>query len=148
MPTELVDAFIEGGEAKRQATTALMTFIEEALGAVTVSAPDYATLEFFWTLRRLVKSGAGCMSISQQVEFARTFSTANPAVLQHPRVQAMREMTADYNAALKSFGLRDYQVSQGSSPTTEPPSQHSRACGSTRKPCEHRTPFNCTKLSV
>ena len=46
----------EGREARRQATAGLMEVVNASLSALTVSAPDYETLEFFWTLRRIAKS--------------------------------------------------------------------------------------------
>ena len=64
----------EGREARRQATTGLMEVVNASLSALTVSAPDYETLEFFWTLRRIAKSSlrsgrsaSGPMSLDEQV---------------------------------------------------------------------------------
>lgn len=94
MPPSLLQGYCEGGEAQKGAaaappselrarpkaekadampgaTAALLSVVETALAAVTVSAPDYETLEFFWTLRRLIKTGTGPMSLSQQATFAR-----------------------------------------------------------------------------
>ena len=93
MPPSLLQRYCEGGEAQKGAaaappselrarpkaekadamlgaTAALLSIVETALAAVTVSAPDYETLEFFWTLRRLIKTGTGPMSLSQQASFA------------------------------------------------------------------------------
>jgi glycerol-3-phosphate O-acyltransferase/dihydroxyacetone phosphate acyltransferase len=139
VPPELLLLYSQDGESKRRATTSLMRVIETALAAVTVSAPDFDTLQFFWTLRRLIKTGSGLMSISQQVEFARRFAAAHEKLVaeeaaraaeraegniegedeeagvprassQTEEVARLKEMSAEYNATLKSFGIRDYQV--------------------------------------
>ncbi len=39
-------------ESKHEATSRLMKIITDALYSLTISAPNYETLEFFWTLRR------------------------------------------------------------------------------------------------
>ena len=87
-----------------------------ALG-VTVSAPDDETLEFFWTLRRLVRTSHGPMSLDEQTELARRFSLGYERIMPDgrkwkdtERVQRVMELTSHYNARLKSLGLRDYQV--------------------------------------
>ena len=117
VPADLVELYCAGGEARANATALLMELIEKSFAAVTVSAPDYDTLEFFWTLRRLVKTGSGPMSLSEQIEFARRFSagydqpTADGCALRDTAaVKRVRELTSAYNAALKSYGIRDYQV--------------------------------------
>ena len=88
-----------------------------ALSALTISAPDYETLEFFWTLRRLVKTTAGPLSLDDQTELARRFASGYDRLLPDgrrwkdtARVQVVRRMTSEYNARLKNLGLRDYQV--------------------------------------
>ena len=59
IPAHLLPRYLEGGGAKRAATAELMELVNASLSALTISAPDYQTLEFFWTLRRLAKSHAG-----------------------------------------------------------------------------------------
>jgi len=140
VPPSLLQRYCEGGEAQKGATAALLSVVETALAAVTVSAPDYETLEFFWTLRRLIKTGTGPMSLSQQVNFARLFAAAHARAVAEaeppadddagspeapPRADVseggggrlslgtltrLKAMAAEYNSTLKSFGLRDYQV--------------------------------------
>ena len=49
--------------------------------ALTVAAPDYETLEFFWTLRRLTKTNAeGQLTLEQQVSAVTAVVTAVTAV--------------------------------------------------------------------
>lgn len=120
VPMDLQQRYAAGGDSKRAATTELMTMVNSALAAVTISAPDYETLEFFWTLRRLVKGDAthsSKMSLDQQTELARRFATGYDRQLADgrlwrdtERVRAIRSRTAEYNARLKSLRLRDYQV--------------------------------------
>ena len=117
VPPELLALYLAGGEEKRRATTELMERINSAHSALTVSAPDYETLEFFWTLRRLVRTSHGPMSLDEQTELARRFSLGYERIMPDgrkwkdtERVQRVMELTSHYNARLKSLGLRDYQV--------------------------------------
>jgi glycerol-3-phosphate O-acyltransferase/dihydroxyacetone phosphate acyltransferase len=117
VPPELLSLYLAGGEQKRQATNDLMERINAAHSALTVSAPDYETLEFFWTLRRLVRTSHGPMSLDEQTELARRFSLGYERTMPDgrkwkdtERVQRVMAQVAAYNARLKSLGLRDYQV--------------------------------------
>ena len=118
VPSELLPRYMQGGEEKRAATSELMAMLNAALSALTISAPDYDTLEFFWTLRRLIKSSShGPMSITEQTELARRFAAGYERVLpdgrlwrETERVRGARERCAEYNRQLKSLMLRDYQV--------------------------------------
>lgn len=56
VPADILERYCAGSTAKFEATDALLEIFNKALGALTISAPDYGTLEFFWTLRRLTKS--------------------------------------------------------------------------------------------
>lgn len=117
VPPEIQQEYALGGENKFGATSALMHLIETALGALTTSVPDYETLEFFWTLRRLNKTGDGPMSLAQQVEFTRRYTNGFDAVMPDGKrfkdteqVQHARRMCSEYNKRLKEVGMRDYQV--------------------------------------
>ena len=117
VPADLLPRYKQGGDEKRAATNELMTIVNTALSAVTISAPDYDTLEFFWTLRRLVRSASAPMSLDDQTELARRFATGYDRVLPDgrlwkdtERVRTVRVLTAEYNNKLKSLLLRDYQV--------------------------------------
>ena len=118
--------------SQRAATNELMEFVYASLSALTVSAPDYETLEFFWTLRRFAKSYASPsapkasdskkakggsrrdvhrMSLDEQTELARRFSLGYERVMPDgrkwkdtERVQRVQELSAAYNARLKSLG--------------------------------------------
>ena len=117
VPAPLLAKYEGGGDGKHEATSELMELVENALSAVTTSAPDYETLEFFWTLRRLTRKRAEPLSLGQQVAFARRFAVGydettadGRAWKEQPKVRRVREMCAEYNSTLKQFGLRDYQV--------------------------------------
>ena len=58
VPAHMVALYNSGGEEKRSATNQLMELVNAAASSLTVSAPDYETLEFFWTLRRIAKSAS------------------------------------------------------------------------------------------
>jgi len=81
VPAHLLPRYMQGGDEKRAATNELMAIVNTALSAVTISAPDYDTLEFFWTLRRLVRSASAPMSLDDQTELARRFATGYDRVL-------------------------------------------------------------------
>ena len=127
VPAELVAMYAAGGQSKHEATAKLMAIVEEELGAVTVSAPDYETLEFFWTLRRLTLNGgdgggAGASEapgggLGQRVAFVRKFSQGYEQLMadgtplkESARVVHIRRLCSEYNEQLKAVGLRDYQV--------------------------------------
>ena len=136
VPDELVALYAAGGQSKHEATAKLMALVEEELGAVTVSAPDYETLEFFWTLRRLTYNadaaghghghdahhGAGASEapgggLGQRLAFVRKFSQGYEQLMadgtplkESARVVHIRRLCSEYNERLKAVGLRDYQV--------------------------------------
>ena len=118
----LLSLYLQGGDAKREATHDLMETVNASLSSLTVSAPDYETLEFFWTLRRIAKSTSretqhGPMSLNEQLELARRFSLGYEKIMpdgkkwkDSERVRNMQALSAAYNTRLKNLGLRDYQV--------------------------------------
>lgn len=117
VPAHLRPLYLEGGESKRRATNELMGLVNASLSTLTISAPDYDTLEFFWTLRRLAKTSAGPLDLDEQTELARRFSLGYERVMgdgrkwkDTERVQLVQSLSSEYNARLKSLGLRDYQV--------------------------------------
>jgi glycerol-3-phosphate O-acyltransferase/dihydroxyacetone phosphate acyltransferase len=117
VPPHLLPRYLEGGSAKRAATRELMETVNAALSGLTINAPDYETLEFFWTLRRLAKSSSGILSLDEQTELARRFSLGYERVMPDgrkwkdtERVQNVQSLSSEYNARLKTLGLRDYQV--------------------------------------
>jgi glycerol-3-phosphate O-acyltransferase/dihydroxyacetone phosphate acyltransferase len=124
VPEEIAELYASGGEHKHEATARLMQRVEAALGTVTISAADYETLEFFWTLRRLTSNdqrehdaGSKLMSLERQVAFVRRFGRGYDRLLadgtpfkESPRVQHVRSLCRDYNKQLKAMGMRDYQV--------------------------------------
>mgnify|MGYP006145372429 CR=1 FL=1 len=73
VPPGLLSRYLAGGEQKRAATDELMKMVNSALTALTISAPDYETLEFFWTLRRLIKTSSK-LSLDEQTELACKFA--------------------------------------------------------------------------
>eukprot|EP00908_Phaeocystis_cordata_P006480 Transcript_17105.p1 GENE.Transcript_17105~~Transcript_17105.p1 ORF type:complete len:392 (-),score=177.07 Transcript_17105:89-1264(-) len=98
-----------------------MELVESALATVTISAPDYETLEFFWTLRRLTSNDqrepGGPMSLERQVAFVRKFGRGYESKMadgtplkDSARVQRIRALCSAYNERLKEMGIRDYQV--------------------------------------
>lgn len=65
----------------------------------------------------LARRVAGPMSLHEQFELSRRFATGYERLLPDgrawkdtERVRAVRQLTAEYNTKLKSFGMRDYQV--------------------------------------
>mmetsp|Transcript_17378 Transcript_17378/g.51286 ORF Transcript_17378/g.51286 Transcript_17378/m.51286 type:complete len:506 (-) Transcript_17378:130-1647(-) len=140
VPDELARLYARGGESKHEATARLMALVESALASVTISATDYETLEFFWTLRRLTvnddhRGRGGPMSLERQVAFVREFGRGYESLAadgtpfkESARVQHIRQLCSAYNEQLKAMGLRDYQVAHVLH-------ELSQACMHTHTPC-------------
>lgn len=110
---ELVENYIKGGQAKREAISSLLNSGYEALKSVTVNAPNYDTLMIIATARRLYKPAAEHkLTIDQVVELNRRFLLGYRYFEKDPRLVDLAQRIKAYNNTLKYFGLRDYQVSR------------------------------------
>ena len=93
-------------EAVRELTAQLAS----ALQAVTLNAPDWSTLRFIQTARRLYKPASVQLSPSDYVELNRRFLDGYLLVCDDPEMQQYRRDVEDYQARLDLLGIRDHQL--------------------------------------
>lgn len=115
VPAELVADYEQGGAKMQAACTKFLHVIEQALTSVTISAPDYATLELFWMMRRLhvqitVERTGARPTLAEQVALTKAFSQAWVKVAERPGTAALQRLVASYNQQLRLYGIKDYHV--------------------------------------
>ncbi|KAG1051737.1 hypothetical protein G6F46_004187 [Rhizopus delemar] len=110
---EWVEAYGQGGTAKREAIAALLEAGYDGLKSVTVNAPSYNVLMTIAAARRLYKPAAEHrLKIDQVVELNRRFLLGYKYFEKDPRLVDLAERIKAYNNTLKYFGLRDHQVAR------------------------------------
>ncbi|KAG1472876.1 hypothetical protein G6F56_001279 [Rhizopus delemar] len=108
--SEWVEAYSQGGQAKREAIAALLDAGYDGLKSVTVSAPSYDTIG---AARRLYKPAAEHrLTIDQVVELNRRFLLGYKYFEKDARLVDLAQRIKAYNNTLKYFGLRDHQVAR------------------------------------
>jgi len=90
----------------------LTDHLANALLNVTLNAPDWNTLRFVQTARRLYKPKTADLTPGQYVELNRRFVERYVEMQDDPELQAFRKKTEDYQARLDMLGLKDYQLRQ------------------------------------
>lgn len=96
-----------------QATVRKLTDeLAAALSAVTLNAPDWNTLRYTQTIRRLYKPSSIALSPSQYVELNRRFVTRYLTYADDPQMLAFRMEVENYQAQLDMLGLKDHQLRQ------------------------------------
>ena len=90
----------------------LTDHLANALLNVTLNAPDWNTLRFVQTARRLYKPKTADLTPGQYVELNRRFVERYVELQDDPDLQAFRKKTEDYQARLDMLGLKDYQLRQ------------------------------------
>lgn len=93
-------------ETVRQLTEHLAT----ALKNVTLNAPDWRTLRFIQTARRLYKPSSAELTPGQYVELSRRFVDSYMAAIDDPEMLAFRDEVENYQSRLEMLGLKDYQL--------------------------------------
>jgi glycerol-3-phosphate O-acyltransferase/dihydroxyacetone phosphate acyltransferase len=88
----------------------LTEYLAEALKNVTLNAPDWRTLRFIQTARRLYKPSSVELTPGQYVELSRRFVNRYLAAIDDPEMQAFRDEVENYQARLEMLGLKDYQL--------------------------------------
>ncbi len=94
----------ESEDAVRQLTAVLA----ESLKSVTLNAPDWNTLRFAQTSRRLYKPASSSLTPAEYVELNRRFIEGYAA--DDDEVQRFRADAENYQARLDMLGLKDYQL--------------------------------------
>jgi len=88
----------------------LTDHLANALLNVTLNAPDWNTLRFVQTVRRLYKPKTADLTPGQYVELNRRFVDTYVAVADQPEMRAFRTDVENYQARLDMLGLKDYQL--------------------------------------
>ncbi|OLL22078.1 putative acyltransferase [Neolecta irregularis DAH-3] len=110
IPPELIAQYQQGDTEKRKATSDLLALIADALRSVTVTTPDYETLQVIQAGRRLYKPARKKLPLPQIVELNRRFISGYEHVKNDPRVASLRQQVLNYNRQLYILGIRDHQV--------------------------------------
>jgi glycerol-3-phosphate O-acyltransferase/dihydroxyacetone phosphate acyltransferase len=110
----VIDAqWVQDYQKDEQATVRRLTeHLAEALINVTLNAPDWQTLRFIQTARRLYKPATADLSPGNYVELSRRFVDGYLQAIEDPELQAFRNDVENYQARLDLLGLKDYQLRQ------------------------------------
>ncbi len=90
----------------------LTELLASSLLGVTLNAPDWSTLRFIQTARRLYKAKTAQLSPGEYVELNRRFVDGYLQASDHPEMQALRRDVEDYQARLDMLGIKDHQLRQ------------------------------------
>ena len=112
-PATLPD-FQAGGLRRRKVCSDLLGQIESSMRSVLVSAPDYETLQFIHTMRRLYQKGV--LDASERQDLSRRFAEGYKQLLLKTAGNPPKEWLdlqsriLAYQDELKDLGIKDYQV--------------------------------------
>ena len=110
-PINIDDTWAEEFRKDEQATVRKLTdYLADALVGVTLNAPDWRTLRFAQTARRLYKPSTAVLSPAEYVELNRRFVERHSDFVDNPEMQAFQNAVEDYQARLDMLGLKDYQL--------------------------------------
>ena len=110
-PIEINEQWVREFQADEQATVRKLTdHLAAALTGVTLNAPDWRTLRFIQTTRRLYKPSTVELSPGQYIELSRRFVEGYLLEERNPKVQKFRDEVEDYQSRLDLLGLKDYQL--------------------------------------
>ncbi|KAK4502991.1 hypothetical protein PRZ48_006418 [Zasmidium cellare] len=106
---ELVEQYTKG--SKRDAVGSVLQRVHEALGQVTVQAPDYDTLMLIQAVRRLYNPKGKKLPLPFIIELNRRLLKGYTTYKDDPRIIQLRNEVLDYNRQLFRLNIRDHQVS-------------------------------------
>ncbi|MCH8071926.1 MAG: 1-acyl-sn-glycerol-3-phosphate acyltransferase [Proteobacteria bacterium] len=110
-PIDVGEKWLRDYENKEQDTVRQLTeYLTQALRSVTLNAPDWRTLRFIQTARRLYKPSSADLTPGQYVELSRRFVDSYLLALDDPEMQAFRDEIENYQSRLEMLGLKDYQL--------------------------------------
>lgn len=110
-PIVIDDQWVAAYQEDEQAAVRKLTdHLAEALAGVTLNAPDWRTLRFTQTARRLYKPSSAILSPGEYVELNRRFVERYLEYADDPEMQAFQSAVEDYQARLDMLGLKDHQL--------------------------------------
>ncbi|KAF1930062.1 uncharacterized protein M421DRAFT_419090 [Didymella exigua CBS 183.55] len=108
IPPELAQKF--EGPGRRDAIGEMLESVRQGLISVTVTTPDYETLQVIQAVRRLYNTKGAKLPLPRIVELNRRLLKGYDKYKDDPRVVELRKEVISYNAKLRAVGLRDHQV--------------------------------------
>lgn len=112
-PIHIDDAWLDKYRSDEQQTVLELTdLLAAAIKTVTVNAPDWSTLRFIQSARRLYKPDRAALSPSEYVELNRRFIQRYIAAGDDPELQQCRRDIENYQARLDMLGIKDHQLRQ------------------------------------
>ena len=116
-PIDVGDQWVEEYNTDKEAAVRKLTEqMTTALGNVTLNAPDWRTLRFIQTARRLYKPRTADLSPRQYVRLSRRFVDSYLQEIENPEMQALRDDVENYQSRLDMLGLKDYQLRSNMTP--------------------------------
>jgi len=110
-PIVIDDEWVKEYKEDEQATVRKLTdHLAQALATVTLNAPDWRTLRFAQTARRLYKPASAMLSPGEYVELNRRFVESHQDFVDDPELQAFQVEVEEYQARLDMLGLKDHQL--------------------------------------
>jgi glycerol-3-phosphate O-acyltransferase/dihydroxyacetone phosphate acyltransferase len=110
-PIVIDEQWIRDYNQDEQGTVRKLTdHLAEALTNVTLNAPDWRTLRFIQTGRRLYKPASADLRPGEYVELNRRFIDGYLQAKDDPEMQAFKDEVEDYQTRLDMLGLKDYQL--------------------------------------
>lgn len=97
-------------EKEQETVRELTEHLATMLKGVTLNAPDWRTLRFIQTARRLYKPASADLTPGQYVELSRRFVDRYLVAIDDPDMLAFREEIENYQSRLDMLGLKDYQL--------------------------------------
>jgi glycerol-3-phosphate O-acyltransferase/dihydroxyacetone phosphate acyltransferase len=97
---------------EQEAVVELTECLAGALKDVTVNAPDWSTLRFIQSARRLYKPSSVQLTPRQYVELNRRFANQYVKERDDPDLQELTTDLENYQARLDMLGLKDHQLRQ------------------------------------
>ncbi|MCZ6687678.1 MAG: lysophospholipid acyltransferase family protein [Gammaproteobacteria bacterium] len=112
-PIVIDDQWVKDYTKDEQGTVRKLTqHLADALTVVTLNAPDWHTLRFIQTARRLYKPASADLRPGEYIELNRRFVDGYLKAADDPKMQAFREELENYQARLDMLGLKDFQLRQ------------------------------------
>jgi 1-acyl-sn-glycerol-3-phosphate acyltransferase len=110
-PIVIDDAWLTRYASAEADTVGRLTdHLADVLTKLTLNAPDWETLRFIHTARRLYKPTSARLSPGTYVELSRRFVERYLAAADEPDMRGLRDAVERYQARLDMLGLRDHHL--------------------------------------